>query len=220
MPFVDFAALKAALAIEEVARHMGLTIRPEGAQFRSACPACNQGGDRAIVLTPSKGLFYCFAAKEGGDCIKLAAHLLGVKQHDAALYLADQIGTEPVPVQLPDRDSTVRKVHATVPTEPGEPSTPARTAAPSPQKKGEREFDPQAYAAKLDYEHESVQALGLSKEEARELCIGHSSTGFHKNSLVFALRWPSGEIAAFVSATDLKFPRQLLPAKVVQLKRA
>jgi hypothetical protein len=38
---------------------------------------------RAIVLTPAKGLFYCFSAKKGGDCIAIVARVMNVGSNDA-----------------------------------------------------------------------------------------------------------------------------------------
>jgi hypothetical protein len=58
------------------------------------------------VLTPAKGLLYCFAAKKGGDCIGLAAHVMNVGNNDAANFLADQLGTAHGTV-IPDRGSSI-----------------------------------------------------------------------------------------------------------------
>jgi DNA primase len=135
MPFVDFAALKA--AVNPAAETLGLILQQEGSQFRSACPACKQGGDRAIVLTPAKDLFYCFSAKKGGDCIGLAAHVMGVGNNDAANLLADQLGTVPVP----DRDTV--QLAKSVPTAPQKPE---RRTGQNPQPPSS--FDPQKFAEK------------------------------------------------------------------------
>jgi hypothetical protein len=45
---------------------------------------CKSGGDRALIVTKSKGLFYCFAARKGGDAIALAAKIRGCGQNEAA----------------------------------------------------------------------------------------------------------------------------------------
>ena len=49
-----------------------------------------------MVVTPDKGLFYCFAAKVGGDQIALAAHIKGLKTSEAATFLSGN-STVPVP---------------------------------------------------------------------------------------------------------------------------
>jgi hypothetical protein len=44
----------------------------------SNCPACGNEDERTIVLTPARGLFYCFDAKVGGDCLALVQHITGL----------------------------------------------------------------------------------------------------------------------------------------------
>ena len=84
MPFVDFAELKTRVSIEQATQMLGLNLTPHGSQHRGPCPVCKTGGDRALVVTPAKGLFYCFAAKSGGDAIALVAHIRGISVKDAA----------------------------------------------------------------------------------------------------------------------------------------
>src|ERR1019366_4762432 len=85
---VDFAELKSRVSIEHTVQMLSLSLNKAGAQLRGPCPVCNTGGDRALVVTPEKGLFYCFAAKTGGDQIALAAHIKGIKTSEAASFLA------------------------------------------------------------------------------------------------------------------------------------
>jgi DNA primase len=71
---MDFQALKAAVTIQKAAALVELKLTKSGDAYRSPCPACDSGGDRAIVITPAKAAYYCFAQKKGGDCISLVAH--------------------------------------------------------------------------------------------------------------------------------------------------
>lgn len=87
MPYTDFKALKERVTIEEAAHLLGLQLKRSADTLRGSCPACNSGGDRAIVVTPGKGVFFCFAAREGGDLIQLAAHIRKCDVKDAALWL-------------------------------------------------------------------------------------------------------------------------------------
>ncbi len=84
---VDFADLKTRINIEQTAQLLGLQLKQSGQAMRGPCPACNSGGERAIVITPAKGVFFCFAAKEGGDLIALAAHIRKCDVKDAATWL-------------------------------------------------------------------------------------------------------------------------------------
>jgi hypothetical protein len=67
---LDFAKLKETVSIQQAAALVELKLTKNGDAYRSPCPACNSGGDRAIVITPAKAAYYCFAQKKGGDCIK------------------------------------------------------------------------------------------------------------------------------------------------------
>jgi hypothetical protein len=55
MPYVDFKAIKAAVSIEDAANLLKLALKKS--------PACGNDDERTIVLTPSRGLFYCFDAQ-------------------------------------------------------------------------------------------------------------------------------------------------------------
>ena len=86
--FIDFQNLKQNVKIEDAVTLLGLKIARHGDQMRGACPACKTGGDRALVITASKSVFYCFAAGEGGDVIALTAHIKGISMKEAAEFLA------------------------------------------------------------------------------------------------------------------------------------
>lgn len=212
MAYVDFAALKAAVSIDQVAELLGLATKQEGSQLRTACPACKSGGDRAIVLTPAKGLFYCFSAKKGGDCIGLAAHVMGVGNNDAANFLADQLGIGDSTVN-PDRgNSTVSKDRATA------PQSPERRTGQNPQPAPN--FDPEKFAARLVYSDE-VAALGIEEAIASDLGIGWHP---QRKKVYFCIRHEDGSKSGFIGCDanqKLTLPPQWLPSsrKVVPLKR-
>lgn len=86
---VDFAELKARFSIEQVAALLGLEGKMQNGQLRCACPV-HDGGSRALVITPAKEAFYCFApeCKTGGDLIALYAHTKQLSVKDAALELS------------------------------------------------------------------------------------------------------------------------------------
>ena len=69
--FVDFAEVKEKISFFDAIGYLKLNLKQSGNQWRGNCPACNSGGDRALVITDGKGWF-CFALKKGGDQIALA----------------------------------------------------------------------------------------------------------------------------------------------------
>jgi hypothetical protein len=148
--FVDFADVKARCSIEQAAKFLGLQCTEERAQLRAPCPACGNGGPRAIVITPAKNLFHCFPSKAGGDQIALVSHVKGVSQKDAAALLLSH--STPSTVQ----DGKV-------------PST--GTGPPHDH------FPPLDY---LGFDHVVVESLGLDPSVAEALGIGYAPKGMMK----------------------------------------
>ena len=99
---VNFNDVKEKVDFEAAIKLLGITLT-EGESngkkvFRGACPHCQTGGARALVVTPDKG-FYCFSNKAGGDVIQLAAHIRGVSVKEAAEWLLKPEQEQPVNVQ-------------------------------------------------------------------------------------------------------------------------
>jgi CHC2 zinc finger len=176
MPYIDFADLKSRITITQVAEWLALTLKPSGDQQRGACPICNTGGDRALVLTPARGLFYCFPAKVGGDLIKLVAHIKACSQNEAAQLIQSQFGgTAPA---IPARASgAVRHSSST---------------APQNQKAG---LNPLAY---LEPEHPAVQALGVSPSTAEAFGSGYAGKGVLRGRYAVPVHSKDGILLAYV----------------------
>jgi DNA primase len=179
MPFVDFAELKTRVSIEQAVQMLGLKMTPAGAQLRGPCPACQSGGDRALVITPEKGLFYCFGAKTGGDCIALTAHIKGIGNKAAADQLAERFGT--VLNSTGTVTSTVSKKQATTP--------------PAPTGAQEKPLQPLQY---LEATHPKVQELGISPETATVFGAGYASKGVLRGRFAVPIRTSEGTLVAYV----------------------
>lgn len=155
MAQVDFADLKSKVRIEQVIEMLGIKLKPSGHQLRGPCPICADGGDRAFVVTPSKGLFYCFGkCRAGGDQIALASKVKGCSIKEAAEYLSDHF------------TDAGKKV-------PDQPSKPKVA------------FDVDKYAAGLDPNHPSLEPLGIAPETLKEWRAGFASTGVLRGRLGF-----------------------------------
>jgi DNA primase len=141
VPFLDFNEIKRRVTIEQAAEQLGLQLKKERNQLRGSCPSCNSD-DRALAITPDRGLFYCFSARTGGDCIALVSHITGVDVQEAAQFL------DPHPREVHNSPSPTTKHNATV-----------------------LPFDPVAFAAKLAYTAE-VKALGFTEQQAKLFAIG------------------------------------------------
>jgi len=191
---VDFSELKRTTKIEDVALRLNLEGKAQGVQWRGACPHCKSGGPRALAINTDKGSFYCFSASTGGDCIGLAAHVLGLGNKEAADWIAGP--------QSPKREK---------PSSSPQPRNEERT-------KG---FDAEAYIAKLDPAHEAVELLGLDADTARALSIGYCSQGILRGTVAFPIRLDDGTISGFVGITEARLPnRWNLERRIVQFPQA
>lgn len=202
--FIDFGEVEELATIEQLAQMLNLDAKKSGRQLRSACPV-HGGDDRTIAITPdvksrrgSMGVFFCQAAKEGGDRIGLVAHCMEIGQQDAAFFIQEQFGTGTVEGTV--QDSTVSKTRATVPqndrrTEPTVPT-----------------FDPVAFAAKL------TTPDGVTDDDAKTFRVG-----MYRNALYVPAVYESGVVAGYWKVQDGKLvaPKTWLPdqTNVVQLKR-
>jgi DNA primase len=197
----DFQAIKERVSIEQAAQSLGLEMRPTGAQSRGACPACGTGGPRALVITPSKQLFYCFSAGIGGDLISLWGHVQRCSLADAGRQI----------------EATFRLGNVT-----SEPSAPVHRSTtsqpPSPPA-------PQSGFQALDYleaEHPAVSAAGFNSDEAAKLGIGYAPKGIMRGTVAVPIRDEEGTLLGYIGVTEAKCPpKGFLLTNVVPLpKRA
>lgn len=186
----DFQLIKEQVTIEAVAQSLGLELRAVGAALRGPCPACKTGGPRALVVTPSKGLFYCFSAGAGGDLITLWGHIEKCSLADAGRQIADTFGVEGTSASAP-----VHRAEGTTPP-----------AAKQQATKAEHAFDPVAFAAKLAFTDE-VAALGFTEADAERFGIG-----FYRGKTYIPIRYQDGSVAGFVgyNVEGLKLPPKWL----------
>lgn len=205
--FVDFQAVKNAVSFADAASKLGLELKQSGNQLRGACPACNSGDARSLVITEGKG-YYCFSDGKGGDVIGFAAHILGVSVKDAAMFLGDgKVNSKVV------TDTVTPTVEVPTP-EPEKPFTsPAHTPREAAQPTDNRL---EKVAARLLHEHAEVQALGLSPKTAEELGIGYDVRGMLKGRVLFPLYRDEVLVGFLGYAADLQ-PAVKLPSNLTDL---
>lgn len=190
--FIDFAALKERVTVEEAIPLLGLSLKNRNGQWRGPCPACNSGGDRALVVTLAKNAFYCFAIKKGGDVIAFAAHIRDCNVKEAAAFLTG-IGEE-------GESSDSKTVSNTVPEER--------------KKEDVRSLQPLAY---LEPDHEDILALGLDEAICRQFEAGYAPKGIMRGRLAIPIHDPDGALVAYCGRAvkdediSLIFPKNFDP---------
>lgn len=91
--YIDFEEVKAANPIEQVAERLGLKLSKKGQSLRGPCPS-GKGNDRALAITPAKGVWYSFGLNEGGDVLALVQLVNDCSLKEAAQFLSDTVPLE------------------------------------------------------------------------------------------------------------------------------
>ncbi len=169
MYFLSFADVKAAHPIDRVVEQLGLAVKRHGKQIRGPCPKCQRGGDRALVVTPSKAAFYCFAGETGGDVISLVAHVQGIGMKEAAHWIA---GT-------------------------GSPERGASSGHVPNERKGNEErrlLKPLNY---LEPAHDALKGLGIATETLEHFGAGYAPKGIMRGRLAIPIHNLKGQLVAY-----------------------
>jgi DNA primase len=169
---VDFAEVKQQVSVHQVMTMLNLTLKQSGGQFRGSCPV-HGGNDRTFVITPAKG-FYCFNEKKGGDAIALCAHVRQIPMREAALAIAEHFGVGDTPARRPAASTT--------PTKPP----------------GGRAFDAEAYAKRLDPNHDALAALGIAPETFQAFGSGYAAGGVNRGRLALPIHDREGKCVAYI----------------------
>jgi hypothetical protein len=74
-----------------------LELKPSGNQMRGICPIHGGSNNREFVVTPAKGLWYCFGGCGGGDLISLYAQMKGLSTKEAAQEIVERTAPQTVP---------------------------------------------------------------------------------------------------------------------------
>jgi len=168
---IDFAELKQRVNIEEAADMLGIKLKKSGPQLRGQCPICKDNSDRAFVITPAKGLYYCFGkCGKGGDAITMAANVRKCSLREAAEFLAGKSGGSAPPAK---NDGSRHD---------------------SPQPMTEKGLKPLDY---LQASHEAVQGLGVSSETCAQFGAGFAAKGIMRGRLAIPIHARDGTLLAY-----------------------
>jgi CHC2 zinc finger len=196
MSFLDFAAIKQQVSVRAAIDLLGLRLSEHQSQWRGPCPTCKSGGDRALVITPSKNAFYCFAAHSGGDVIALASHIRAVGMKEAAAFLTG--------------DSVAAENGTSARTGNGHNKLPEERP-----KEDVRSLKPLSY---LELEHEALRAIGLEGETCRHFGAGYAPKGIMRGKLAIPIHdWRTGHLVAYCGyairgeSNGLSFPKDFDP---------
>lgn len=193
---LSFTELKSQVSIEQILPHLGISLKWHQSQLRGACPICKEGGDRAFVVTPAKGLYYCFGkCRTGGDMLTLVSRVRDCSVREAAEFVAEQMG-----IARPKSDATVPRDGSPQPLSPKEGLKPLEY---------------------LQAAHEAVQALGVAAETCDHFGAGYAPKGIMRGRLAIPIHDRAGALLAYCGRTVkdetplLIFPNGFRPDTVI-----
>lgn len=197
--YIDFTDLKSRVNITDVLRLLNIATKQEGAQLRARCPIHKGSDPRGFVVTPAKGLWYCFNGCNGGDMIALVAKVRGCEPREAARFIAEGTGAS-------SKNSTVPK---------------GNHSSPQPREEKRRGFDAEAYAKGLDPAHAALAALEIAPETLREWKAGYATSGVNRGRLAIAIVARDGTTIGYAGRAvgeetpRLSFPNGLSPQEFI-----
>ena len=203
---VDFEELKALISITDVASWCGIKTKQTGDTFRGDCQLC--GAERSFTLTPAKGMWGCFKCQKRGSIIDMVFRFKQTANvRDAGLlslqhFLGDGTSkTVPAPAGHSSPDIT--------PTGPKSRQTSEQTDLSTKLAK---------VREKLLYEHEAIQAIGLSPEVARAFDIGYCPSGVMRGRIVSPMYLDGVHVAyKGLATTAEQSPLMLFPSNLAQI---
>src|SRR6266481_6250919 len=122
--FVDFKAVKAAITMEQVLEHYGLTDRCKrsGGSLSGPCPMHKGSNPTQFRVSVSKNIWNCFSeCKHGGNTLDFISRMEKVTIHAAALKAIEWFGLDPTATSVlsePDeenQDETPKSIPASLP---------------------------------------------------------------------------------------------------------
>src|ERR1700730_9371333 len=170
--FLDFNELKSRVSIEQVLQLLGIALKQHNSQLRGCCPIHKGTDQRGFVVTPAKGLYYCFGGCAGGDMIKLVSKVRQCDAKEAARWIADGTGTAPQ-----------------------NPTVPRKGTVPPEQKVG---FHPLTY---LEASHERLAGLDVAASTFEAFGAGYAPKGILRGRLAIPLHSRDGVLLAYCGRT-------------------
>ena len=85
-----------------------VVLKKSGANYWGICPFHNDSKP-SMSVSPSKGIFKCFACGTGGDALNFLVRIQNREYKDVILELADKFGIEMPKKFTPNNESKIQK---------------------------------------------------------------------------------------------------------------
>lgn len=196
--FMDFRALKAAVTMEQVLDHYGLTERMKrsGDSLSGPCPIHNGSNPTQFRVSTTKNVWNCFGdCQGGGNVLDFVCRMENLRVREAAQRLAEWFN---VPVATPERRSQpVRITQPSVP--PPKPPDPKVTATEAGEPLNGREFNKPLgfHLTELTVDHPYLAERGLHADTIAEFGLGLCNAGTMIGRIVIPIHNAQGQLVGY-----------------------
>jgi DNA primase len=190
--WIDFAAVKRQVSIEQVLEHYDhlaeLEEKDDG--YCGPCPFHEGESPRPFHVSTSKNAWYCHGCEEGGNVLDFAEPREEPRSQEAA----------------PAKNEALSGPQGADLEEPQGPGTPSDVGS-AENAEGNK---PLGFALKLDPGHELLRPLGFDRATIERFEAGYCSRGMMAGHLAVPIHSPTGELLAYagwsLEGKGCKFP--------------
>ena len=210
LPFIDYAAVKAATNIKMVLEHYGLweKLRPHGeSSWRGCCPIHHGTDNTQFAVTPSKNLWRCFSQTgcvSGGNHLDLVTKLENCTAHEAAWKLNEWFNLGQEKVSKPREQPA--KGERKAPPAMSSATLENQSSASPPRLAAKTQAEPIVETGTnkvlnftlehLDAAHPYLADRGLHPDTIAEFGIGYCAKGIMAGRIAIPIHSPAGELVA------------------------
>jgi DNA primase len=191
--FVDFKAVKAALTMEQVLEHYGLSqqFKRSGDSLSGCCPIHKGSNPTQFRISVSKNIWNCFSeCKHGGNVLDFIARMENITIHAAALKAIEWFNLDEEAMSADSGEDLEQ------------PPAPAlkKTSAPKVNSKPEKSAPNKPLKFRLDKlqrDHPYLVERGLTQETIVDFGAGFCAKGVMADHIAIPIHNSKGEVVAY-----------------------
>ena len=197
--FVDFKAVKAAITMEQVLEHYGLSERfkKSGDSLSGPCPIHKGSNPTQFRVSISKNFWNCFSeCKHGGNVLDFITRMENVSIHAAALKAIEWFHLDPEAMKASSEKDEEHPNEAPR----SESASAPKPASKKPVKAEENATPNQPLKFRLDKlvrDHPYLTERGLTLETVVDFYAGYCEKGMMAERIAIPIHNPDGDVVAY-----------------------
>lgn len=214
--YVDFKAVKEAVAMEHVLQHYGILddFKGKGDSLSGPCPIHNGTNPTQFRVSISKDCWNCFGdCKRGGNVLDFVALKENVSIQKAAILLCEWFNLQLEDRRRPNNQSRQQSSQRRTNSRSDKP---LRKHSKGPEDDGKPNKPLGFELQKLDQTHEYLAERGLEDATIREFGLGFCSNGSMTGRIAIPIHNGQGQLVAYAGRwpgdPDDDTPKYKLPA--------